>query len=71
MLFIGYDLQGYIDDTKPCPSKYHTTNTNNSTTQTLNPEYQTWICQDQLILNDIIGSITPTIILVKPLGEKL
>ena len=56
-LFIGYDLQGYIDGTKSCPSQYLTT-----TTQTLNQEYHTWIHQDQLILNAIIGSITPTII---------
>jgi hypothetical protein len=55
-------LQGYIDGTKPCPSKYLTTNTDNITTQTLNPEYHTWIRQDQLLLNAIIGSITPTII---------
>ena len=55
-------MQGYIDGTKPWPSKYLTTNTNNITTQTLNPEYQTWIRQDQLLLNAIIGSITPTII---------
>jgi large exoprotein involved in heme utilization and adhesion len=40
-LFIGYDLQGYIDGTKPCPSQYLTTNTDNPTTQTLNPEYHT------------------------------
>ncbi|KAG6780109.1 hypothetical protein POTOM_016521 [Populus tomentosa] len=63
MLFIGYDLQGYIDGTKPCPSRYHTTNTDNPTTQTLNPEYHTWIHQDQLILDAIIESITLTIIL--------
>jgi hypothetical protein len=61
-LFIGYDLQGYIDGTKPCPSQYLTTTTDNTTTQTLNQEYHTWIRQDQLILNAIIGSITPTII---------
>jgi hypothetical protein len=61
-LFIGYDLQGYIDGTKPCPSQYLPTNTDNPTTQTLNPEYHTWIRQYQLILNAIIGSITPTII---------
>jgi hypothetical protein len=62
-LFIGYDLQGYIDGTKPCPSQYlTTTTTDNTTTQTLNQEYHTWIHQDQLILNAIIGSITPTII---------
>jgi len=51
-----------MDGTKPCPSQYHTASTDNNTTQTLNPEYHTWIRQDQLILNAIIGSITPTII---------
>jgi hypothetical protein len=46
-LFIGYDLQGYIDGTKPCPSQYlTTTTTDNTTTQTLNQEYHTWIHQD-------------------------
>jgi hypothetical protein len=56
-------LQGYIDGTKPCLSQYlTTTTTDNTTTQTLNQEYHTWIHQDQLILNAIIGSITPTII---------
>jgi hypothetical protein len=51
-----------MDGTKPCPSQYYTASTDNTTTQTLNPEYHTWIRQDQLILNAIIGSITPTII---------
>ena len=62
MLFIVYDLQGYIDGTKLCPPRYHITNIDNPTTQTLNSEYHTWISQDQLILNATIGSITPTII---------
>jgi hypothetical protein len=52
----------YIDGTKPCPSEHLTTSNNNITTKQLNPEYITWIHQDQLILNAIIGSITPTII---------
>jgi len=51
-----------MDGTKSCPSQYYTASTDNTTTQTLNPEYHTWIRQDQLILNAIIGSITPTII---------
>ncbi|KAG6784413.1 hypothetical protein POTOM_010105 [Populus tomentosa] len=61
-LFIGYDLQGYIDGTKPCPPQQLTATTNNITLEHLNPEYLIWIRQDQLILNAIIGSITPTII---------
>jgi len=55
-------LQGYIDGTKPCPTQQLTTTTNNITLEHLNPDYIIWIRQDQLILNAIIGSITPTII---------
>jgi hypothetical protein len=42
-LFIGYDLQGYIDGTKPCPTQQLTTTTNNITLEHLNPEYLIWI----------------------------
>jgi hypothetical protein len=61
-LSVGYDLHGYIEGTKPCPSEHLTTSNSNITTEQLNPKYITWIRQDQLILNAIIGSITPTII---------
>ena len=57
-LFIGYDLLGYIDGSKPCPPKTLTTNN----VDTLNPAYTLWIRQDQLILNALIGSLSPTII---------
>ncbi|KAA8525995.1 hypothetical protein F0562_007905 [Nyssa sinensis] len=57
-LFVGYDLIGYIDDTKPCPPKTLATN---QTTQ-LNTAHTFWIRQDQLILNAIIGSLSPTLI---------
>ncbi|KAL6345090.1 hypothetical protein AAG906_013573 [Vitis piasezkii] len=57
-LFIGYDLLGYIDGSKPCPPKTLTTNN----AATLNPAYTLWIRQDQLILNALIGSLSPTII---------
>ena len=57
-LFIGYDLLGYVDGSKPCPP---TTITQNDTT-TPNPTHILWIWQDQLNLNAIIGSISPTII---------
>lgn len=58
-LFIGYDLLGYIDGSKPCPPA---TLTQANTTRP-NPSYILWIRQDQLILNAVIGSISPTIIL--------
>ncbi|KAL6345291.1 hypothetical protein AAG906_015774 [Vitis piasezkii] len=38
-LFIGYDLLGYIDGSKPCPS---TTLTHNDTTRS-NPTHTLWI----------------------------
>lgn len=57
-LFIGYDLLGYVDGSKPCPAA---TITQNATTRP-NPDYNIWIRQDQLILNAIVGSISPTII---------
>ena len=57
-LFIGYDLLGYIDGSKPCPPA---TLTQSNTTRP-NPSYILWIRQDQLILNAVIGSISPTII---------
>ena len=57
-LFIGYDLLGYIDGSKPCPSA---TLTQNDTTRP-NPAHNLWIRQNQLILNAIIGSISHTII---------
>ncbi|KAG6774882.1 hypothetical protein POTOM_022260 [Populus tomentosa] len=61
-LFVGYDLHGYIDGTKPCPTEHLPTSHTNVTTAQINPEFITWRRQDQLILNAIIGSITPAII---------
>ncbi|KAG6776831.1 hypothetical protein POTOM_016621 [Populus tomentosa] len=57
-LFIGYDILGYIDGSKPCPSA--TILTDHSTIP--NPAYHIWIRQDQLILNALIGSLSPTLI---------
>ncbi|KAJ0980702.1 hypothetical protein J5N97_008957 [Dioscorea zingiberensis] len=57
-LFIGYDLLGFIDGSKPCPPA---TLIQDNTTRP-NPSYVLWIRQDQLILNALIGSISPTII---------
>ncbi|KAL9463125.1 hypothetical protein AB3S75_001013 [Citrus x aurantiifolia] len=57
-LFVGYDLLGYIDGSKPCPSATITDNN----TITPNPAHLLWVRQDQLILNAIIGSISPNII---------
>ena len=57
-LFICYDLLGFIDGSNPCPPKTSTTDN----VATLNPAYTFWIRQDQLILNALIGSLSPTFI---------
>ena len=59
-LLIGYDLLGYVTGTKSCLAV--TIIEPDSTTQTQNPDYTLWIRQDQLLLNAIIGSLTPTIV---------
>ncbi|KAH7573845.1 hypothetical protein JRO89_XS03G0214100 [Xanthoceras sorbifolium] len=58
MLFIGYDLLGYIVGSKLCPPK--TVTTNNIAIP--NPAYNLWVRQDQLILNALIGSLSPILI---------
>ena len=57
-IFIGYDLLGYIDGSKPCPAASITSNT----TTTPNPAHTLWVRQDQLILNALVGSLSPTLI---------
>ena len=57
-LFVGYDLLGYIDGSKPCPPSIITQNN----TTVPNPAHNTWIRQDQLILNALVGSLSPTTI---------
>ena len=54
----SYDLVVFVDDTHPCPPPTLTTANN----PTPNPVYSLWVRQDQLILNVIIDSITPTLI---------
>ncbi|KAJ9547961.1 hypothetical protein OSB04_020504 [Centaurea solstitialis] len=57
-LLTGYDLLGYIDGSKPCPSS--TVTTNNEAVP--NPAYSLWVRQDQLILNALISSLSPSLI---------
>ena len=58
-LLTGYDLLGYINGSKPCPSSTITTTENNTIPNTAN---LSWIRQDQLILNAIVGSLSPNIV---------
>nr|TKS16446.1 hypothetical protein D5086_0000023460 [Populus alba] len=57
-LFVGYDLLGYINGSKPCPS----INLTVDGTTAPNPAYSFWVRQDQLILNALIGSLSPLLI---------
>jgi hypothetical protein len=54
-LLIGYDLHGFIDGSHPYPASLLPETTNP------NPTYTLWIRQDQLFLNAILGSLSPTI----------
>ncbi|KAG6788032.1 hypothetical protein POTOM_004085 [Populus tomentosa] len=58
ILFIGYDLLGYINGSNPCPSP--TLITDNIIIS--NPAYSLWARQDQLLLNAIVGSLSPPLI---------
>jgi hypothetical protein len=54
-LFVGYDLNGFIDGSHPCLG------TTIPGTITPNPAHTLWIRHDQLLLNAILGSLSPTI----------
>ena len=53
-----YDFLGYIDGTNPAP--LITVNVNDTITP--NSTYSSWLRQDQLILNALIGSLSLAII---------
>ena len=57
-LLVGFDLMGFVDGQRPCPPATITADGITSP----NPAYHLWTRQDQLLLNAIIGSISPTII---------
>jgi hypothetical protein len=56
-LLTGYDLMGYVDGTKPCPSKHLENNTT-----AVNPAFTHWVRQDQLILHGIVSSVAATVV---------
>jgi len=57
-LFMGYDLLGYIDGSKSCPSSTFVTDD----ITVPNPAYSLWVRQDQLLLNAIVGNLSPLLI---------
>ncbi|KAJ1375264.1 gag-polypeptide of LTR copia-type [Sesbania bispinosa] len=50
------DPNGYVDGTLPCPTKFLVTAASN-----INPAYNHWIRQDQLIVHALISSVDPTL----------
>lgn len=63
-LLRGYDLMGYVDGTIPCPRTIpiSTTRTTTNTTTTINPEYTTWVKQDQILLGWLLSSLTEPVL---------
>ncbi|RVW40314.1 Retrovirus-related Pol polyprotein from transposon RE1 [Vitis vinifera] len=57
-LLFGYDLLGYIDGTKPCPSSKIIINGK----QISNLDYIFWTRQDKLLLLRIIGSLSHKVV---------
>lgn len=57
-VLIGYDLMGFIDGSKPCPSPTIKTTEG----EISNPDHSFWVWQDQLILSAIAGSISPNLV---------
>ncbi|RVW60364.1 Retrovirus-related Pol polyprotein from transposon RE1 [Vitis vinifera] len=57
-IFIGYDLQKFIDGSHSAPPTTITTNNVVST----NPAYQTWLRQDKLLFGALVGTLSPTLV---------
>ena len=57
-LLFGYDLLRFVDGSKSCPSASITLP--DVASPSLNLDYTLWLRQDQLLINVIIGSISPT-----------
>ncbi|CAJ2654481.1 unnamed protein product [Trifolium pratense] len=56
-LLTGFDLIGYVDGSKPCPSRVLANNV-----AAVNPAFTHWVRQDQLILHGIISSVAATVV---------
>ncbi|KAH0652614.1 hypothetical protein KY289_030292 [Solanum tuberosum] len=57
MLIHGHDLYGHLDGFAPSPSRMITT----GTVPSANPAFSLWFHQDQLIQNDLMAYVDPTI----------
>ncbi|KAG8645982.1 hypothetical protein MANES_10G109626v8 [Manihot esculenta] len=52
----GHNLMGYVDKSLPPPPAFTQVGEENTTKEIANPDYEFWVCQDQLILAAIIAS---------------
>ena len=59
LLFV-YDLLGFVDGSKSCPSTMITLP--DASSPSPNPDYTLWLRQYQLLLNATIGSVSPTLV---------
>lgn len=58
-ILIGYDLMGYVDGFYISLSAKTISNDGK---ETLNPAYSKWIRQDQMLFNEIIASVSKSVI---------
>ncbi|KAA8548185.1 hypothetical protein F0562_004554 [Nyssa sinensis] len=55
------NLMGFVTGTNPCPSEFKR-NTDGTVTTEVDPRYDTWHQQDQMILSWINNSLSPTVL---------
>jgi len=58
----GQQLFGYIDGSLPCPPKFLTATTSDSSSSSINPAFQSWYHQDKLILSALVSSLSEPIL---------
>jgi hypothetical protein len=59
-ILCGYDLQGLLDGTDPCPPKLVASSMGDAEIQ--NPAYVAWLRRDQQLLSLIICSLAPSLV---------
>jgi hypothetical protein len=59
-ILCGYDLQGLLDGTDPCPPKLIANATSDAEIQ--NPAYVAWLRRDRQLLNLIICALAPSLV---------
>jgi hypothetical protein len=58
----GQHLFGFLDGSRPAPPQILTVTTAEISTPQPNPDYHTWLVQDQMILSALISSLTENIL---------